>query len=100
MAKRTFSIPEQFATCTYSNEFWRTKEGLTMTPSQVKDLAEKGISVTTKLPNDAPSENPEQGFFVEPMFRRSVDTNDLWEMEQNARKKLGRINKQNIETYG
>lgn len=100
MAKRTFTIPTQFATCVHNGEFWKTQEGLTMTPSQVKELTEKGISVTTRMPNDAPVDAPDQGFFVEPMFRRSVDTNDLWSMEQSTRKKLLQAHKLNVQNYG
>lgn len=100
MAERKFSIPTQFATCVYTNEFWKTQEGLTMTPTQVKELSDKGIPVTTHVPNESPVESAEQGFFVEPMFRRSVDTNDLWTMEQATRKKLARVHTENRNIYG
>lgn len=100
MTKRKFETPSEFATCKCKSEFWKTKEGLTMTPTQVKELTDKGISVTTRMPNESPVDAPENGFFVEPMFRRSVDTNDLWSMEQSTRKKLSRSHKIDTETYG
>lgn len=102
MAQRKFITPTRFATCqTSSHPFFPvTQEGLALTPTQVKSLTDRGIAVSTQTASYADSETLDNGMFVEPMFRRSVDINDLWNMEQESRTRVIQGIKKDKQTYG
>lgn len=101
MCTRKFIYPMQFATCVYTDKTYeRTQPGLAMTPSEVKNLADRGIPVTLPSPSTQPAESIDQGFFVEPMFRRSVDVNDLWQLQNDTKRKIANAHKRDVSAFG
>lgn len=102
MATRTLTIPTQFADCIRKSPTELTTiPGLAMTPSEVKDLTDRGISVSTQISaTQTTSSELENGFFVEPMFRRSIDVNDLWNLQRSTQSKIMETHKRNKQTYG
>lgn len=75
-----------------SRDWMRTVQDGAITPSQIKDLAERGIPVT---PQAVEREIHGRGDWnIEPMFKRDMDAATAWEMEQRAKAELkGRIRK-------
>lgn len=74
--------------CKYCATDKVVSQGLAITPADVEELTNKGIPVSI---SNAPWEGQdlEKGDFnIDPMFRRDVDRNTLWETSQEAK---GRI---------
>lgn len=76
----------------------KTLPGLAMTPAQVKQLAERGIPVSTAGMQEF--YDGEKGWRVEPMFARGADINQLWEMEHVAQSRVLSARKKDINRYG
>lgn len=79
-----------------------TKPGLAMTPSQVKELTDKGIAVS--LPNEKQffdGQNPRQSdWHVDPIFKRSVDMCEVWELEKTSQNKLLKAQRVDKKKFG
>lgn len=75
-----------------SRDWMRTVRDGAITPSQIKELTERGIPVT---PQAVEREIHGRGDWnIEPMFKRDMDAATAWEMEQRAKAELkGRIRK-------
>lgn len=72
---------------------------LALTPTQVKEMTDRGIAVS--LPNAQFYEDQKAGdWHVEPMFRRSMSREELWETEQSSRKRLIAAHKSDKRKYG
>lgn len=63
------------------------KNNLAVTPSQMADLTERGVAVSSSnLQFDEGSPNPSSVVPID--ARRGVDVNDVWQAQQSSRKKL------------
>lgn len=102
MAKRVFTSICRLATCLYdSSTYERTIDGLAVTPSEVKQLTDRGIPVSTPNANmTVPAEGLDNGFYVEPMFRRDMDVNDLWNLQQSTKRKFSKAHHDDVLKYG
>lgn len=99
MAKRIMtSVCRTCHTPYTSNDVKRTIPGLAMTPQQVKELAERGIPVSARGVQEF--YNEETGWYVEPMFRRGADINQLWEMEKTAQARVLSARRRDVSKYG
>lgn len=101
MAKRVFTSNGRTVSCRCVNEVKRTIPGLAMTPSQVAEMAARGIPVSTQSAPDMYDEvqNP-SNFEVEPLFKRGADINQIWELSQDARDKFVQARKRDIQHNG
>lgn len=101
MAKRKFVCPTQFADCVNNSDtFPVVQEGLALTPSDVKQLTDKGIAVSAQQQNVSNASDLENGFYVDPMYRRGTDLNDLWNIEKSTRAKFNNSYKRDKKIYG
>lgn len=102
MAKRIFKAQLRPCACVYHPEFDHicTKPGLALTPSDIKNLTDKGIAVS--LPNAQNFLNPAEGssWTVEPEFRRDATMCSVWETEKLAQKRVMQARKKDIQIYG
>lgn len=80
-----------------------TKPGLSLTPSQIKDLTDRGVAVS--LPNakqflDTEVSINDHSWEVDPVFKRDTDMIQLWEIEKAARGKVLRAHKSDKKRFG
>ena len=75
------------------NENLKVVGGLAVTPSQMLDLTQRGIAISSSN-NMQYNEGSEDPSFDLPIdARRGVDVNDVWDAQANARRKLINANK-------
>lgn len=102
MAKREFKAQLKPCKCVCNPEFDHivTKPGLALTPSDIKNLTDKGIAVS--LPNAqnflAPSEG--SSWNIEPAFRRDATMASVWETEKLSQKRVMKARKTDVQLYG
>lgn len=80
-----------------------TKPNLALTPQNIKDLTDRGIAVN--LPNEkqfleGDSISASKSWDVDPVFKRSVDMCELWELEQVAKNKVLKAHKVDKRKFG
>lgn len=75
-----------FSVCVFDVEqdFAQTVQGAAITPRQIAELADRGIPVTPQAVEREIQGNDD--WFIDPMFRRSMDMAKAWEMEQKAQR--------------
>ena len=104
MAKRILKAQIRPISCRLSeSDNLVTKPNLAMTPSQVKELTDKGIAVS--LPNekqflDGTTYSGSTDWSVDPVFKRSVDMCQLWELEKSTQGKLIRAHRLDKQKFG
>lgn len=104
MAQRIFKAQIKPVNCTIQSDVDRlvTKEGLSLTPSRIKELTDRGIAVS--LPNSqnfiAPSESAARSWDIDPMFKRDATMCSMWEQEQSAKQKVLNAHKKDKQIYG
>lgn len=102
MAKRYLRAQIKSCDCTYcESDRLVTKEGLSLTPARIKEMTDRGISVS--LPNSQNFVNPTDAtssWFVEPMFKRDATMVSMWEQEQLSKQKILRAQKNDKLIYG
>lgn len=82
------------------NGFEKTVPGLSLSPSQVSKMAEKGISVSTQIANSFVDGSPNPTFDVPIEELRGVDVNDVWNASQDAKKRIISAHLKDKEIYG
>lgn len=80
-----------------------TKPNLALTPQNIKDLTDRGIAVN--LPNEkqfleGDSITLSKTWDVEPVFKRSADMCELWELEQVSKNKVLKAHKVDKRKFG
>jgi hypothetical protein len=102
MAKRVFKAQLRPCNCVHNSEFDHlvTKPGLALTPSDIKNLTDKGVAVS--LPNAQNFLAPSEGstWHIEPEFRRDATMASVWETEKLAQKRVMKAKKTDIQVYG
>lgn len=104
MANRKLTAQLRPCSCTFQEDHDHlvTKEGLSLTPSKVKELTDKGVAVS--LPNSqnflSPSEQGARSWDVEPQFQRDANMAALWEQEQLSKRKVINAHKNDRKVYG
>lgn len=101
MAKRVLN--SEIGTCRCVVDEYKDKEitkpHLAMTPQQVKELTDRGIAVS--LPNgqflDGESN---EGWSIDPAFKRDADLPSTWELETLSRSKLIRAHRADKKKFG
>lgn len=81
-----------------SSDVKRTIPGLSLTPAQIKQMADRGIPISPRGMQEF--YNSEKGWYVDPIFRRGADINQLWEMEKNAQARVLSARKRDVLKYG
>lgn len=99
-------LKQQLNPCTCNlcleKDFEITKPNLALTPQAIKELTDRGIAVN--LPNEKsfiegdPSSSA--SWDVEPIFRRSVDMCEVWELEQISKNKVLKAHKIDKRKFG
>lgn len=105
MAKRIFQAQVKPVTCKIVTgvDYEITKPNLALTPQNIKDLTDRGIAVN--LPNEkqfleGDSISAGNDWFVEPVFKRSADMCELWELEQVSKNKVLKAHKVDKRKFG
>lgn len=105
MAKRTFKTQINPVSCKLQTgvDYEITKPGLALTPQNIKELTDRGIAVN--LPNEkqfleGDSISTAKSWDVEPVFKRSADMCELWELEQVAKNKVLKAHKVDKRKFG
>ena len=87
MAKRILKAQIKPCTCKLQTgvDYEITKPNLALTPQNIKELTDRGIAVN--LPNEkqfleGDAISTAKSWDVEPVFKRSADMCELWELEQ------------------
>lgn len=84
------------------SEHITVQEGLSMTPSQIARCTERGLAVSSQIvDSELFVDGDESNDMSVPLERiRGIDVAEVWEAQQDARKRLIKAHKQDIETYG
>lgn len=85
-----------------SSEENPVQEGLAVTPEKMYEMNGQGIAISTQnLPESMFLQGTtENSFYIEPDYRRGVDTAQLWEEAQTSKKKMRKARNKDIATYG
>lgn len=75
-----------------------TKEGLAMTPSQVRALTNAGVAVS--LPAGEYLTSSSDGWRIEPMFERGTSLAKIWSTEKIAQSRVIAARKRDVDKYG
>lgn len=79
-----------------------TKPGLSLTPQNIKELTDRGIAVN--LPNEKQflqgDSIKNNSWDIEPVFRRSMDMCEAWELEQVSKNKVLKAHKVDKKKFG
>lgn len=101
---RKFKIIDKFSVCRRFDDEQEVQNGLSMTPSQMFDMAQKGLPITTRNLGVTYDEGYNDLEFDPPMeYRRGIDVGDLYEARHDVKTKFrklrddGRFNKPNVE---
>ena len=86
-----------------SKDMLVTKPDLAITPSQVQELTNRGISVS--LPNvkqflDGNSLETAKGWDVDPIFKRDANICTMFELERDSQGKIIRAHKVDRKKFG
>lgn len=105
MAKRILQPQLKPCTCQLKTgvDYEVTKPNLALTPQGIKELTDRGIAVN--LPNEkqflqGDSLNVSKSWDIEPVFRRSADMCELWELEQVSKNKVLKAHKVDKKKFG
>lgn len=99
-------LKEQLNPCTcglcLEKDFEITKPNLSLTPQAIKELTDRGIAVN--LPNEKSFIQGDpissSSWDIEPIFRRSVDMCEVWELEQVSKSKVLKAHKIDKRKFG
>lgn len=81
-----------FAHCVRRPDEMEVQSGLAMTPSQMYDMAQKGLPITTRNLGVTYDEGYSKLDFDPPLeYRRGVDLGDLYEARMDAKSKMRRL---------
>lgn len=85
---------KKFSRCKASGNFKPVQSGLSMTPSDIRKLTDRGIAVTASNKNvDAGDVEAPYSYDVDYTFTRDADINGAWEREQLAKGRIMKLNK-------
>lgn len=105
MAKRILKAQLRPCTCKLQTgvDYEITKPGLALTPQNIKELTDRGIAVN--LPNEkqfleGDAISAAKSWDVEPVFKRSADMCELWELEQVSKNKVLKAHKIDKRKFG
>lgn len=104
MAQRIFAAQLKPCVCVLDPEkdMEITKPNLALTPQNIKELTDRGIAVN--LPNEKQfiqGDSIKAGSWeVEPVFRRSMDMCEAWELEQVSKNKVLKAHKVDKRKFG
>lgn len=86
---RFLSRPVRVATCKAREDEIKTKCGLSYSPAQMLEMANKGISVSSQnLETKFYDGTPNPSWNLEILRQRGVDLADLWTVAQQAKNKI------------
>lgn len=98
------NLRKKFATPRRQEEESIVQDGLAYTPSQMMQLAERGIPVTTNSASDSQFFDGVpvgQGSFDLPLDRqKGVDVADMWQAQQSIKSKAKAGLKKDIQVFG
>lgn len=79
----------------------KTEQGLAYTPSQMNELRQRGIPISTMMVADNLFYDGDSSgdMSYDPVLHRDVNEINAWEMERSAKKNLMRAHKQDVELY-
>lgn len=98
MASRNLKNVPKYCVCVIRPEVDKemTLNDLAMTPTQVKQLADKGVACSMPNLDYLDSDGaPKHDYSVAGMFRRGMTREELWQNQQIARKNV--INAQRVD---
>lgn len=98
--KRIFTKPTRYATCLATTQDIVVKSGLAMTPTKVKELTDKGLAVSNQSASFYDSSDTSSDWNIEPMFKRNMDVNSLWEIQNESRTKVVKAHKTDKKKFG
>lgn len=98
--KKYFYQIRRTALCEPSEDFLKVKEGLAYTPSQMYELMEKGIPISMQNTGTFVDGEPNPSWNVPLERERGVDASDVWQAQQEARKRIHTAHISDIRKHG
>lgn len=87
--------------CYDSENFERVQSHLAVTPSEMNQMRERGIPISSHLEEKMFYDGDSSPVvIIDPMLMRGVDINDAWNAEQSSKNNLAKANLKDIKTYG
>lgn len=84
----------------YSPEFIAVSSGLALTPSQMLEMSQSGIPVSSQMASDLFYDgDTTMRVDIDPLDRRGVDVVDAWNLQKSSRKKLMEAHNRDVATY-
>lgn len=101
MAKRELNAGSNImATCNIYGKYEKPVQGgLALTPAMVKQMTDRGLSVSTPNIGQIQENGPSDGT-LEPQYRRGMDMNTAWELSHNVSKGLIHAHKRDKKIFG
>lgn len=83
------------------DSFSKVEQGLAYTPSQMRQMAEKGIPINTLMANETFFDGDYNNSTDLPLeFTRGIDSIDAWNAERDSRKRLAAAHRNDVNLYG
>lgn len=103
MANRNLKPISNPILCEIDSELDRefTVSGLAITPAQVAEMSNKGISVSIPNLDFMDSDGaPKNDYNISPMFQRGMTREQLWQLQRQARQNVMRAQRVDKLQYG
>lgn len=85
----------------YSPPYTEVSSGLALTPSQMLELSQSGIPVSSQMANDMFYDgDTSMRVHIDPLDRRGIDVVDAWNLQKSSRRKLMEAHNNDISDYG
>ena len=96
MIRSNLFRPVKFAICKYQAHETKVEKGLSTTPAQMWDLASQGKPIGSYMLSDDLfyDGDPYQTYDVPLDRQRGIDINDMWNAQENLKKKFHKFSEQ------
>jgi len=85
----------------YNPLYTEVSSGLALTPSQMLELSQSGIPVSSQMANDMFFDgDTSMRVHIDPLDRRGIDVVDAWNLQKSSRRKVMEAHNKDITDYG
>lgn len=95
-----FTRPHKFATCRLKRGDVVIQPGLSITPSQMMDMAEYGIAISSQMVGSFYDGDKNPSWDIPAERVRGVDPGDLFELQGEVRRKVVAAHRKDVQVYG
>lgn len=87
--------------CYDSSECVYVQSHLAVSPTEMNQMRERGIPIASQVDSTQFYDgDTSPSVSIDPMFRRGVDINDAWNLQEASKRKLNSAYVNDVKTYG